>query len=97
MFITLQPQKLRSARKRASLNQRVLAHKIGIQAGTLAIIEDLHCSILVPRQFLDRLIQQLRATVSNVTIIPSVGFQVRLVKPCNTNDAPSVTAKPVFR
>ena len=90
MFITLQPQKLRSARKRASLNQRVLAHKIGIQAGTLAIIEDLHCSILVPRQFLDRLIQQLGAAVSDVTIVPSVGFQVKLVKPCNTNDAPSV-------
>jgi 5-methylcytosine-specific restriction endonuclease McrA len=90
MFITLHPQNLKKARKRAHLSRRWLAYKVGLQDATLALIEDLHYSILVPRQFVDRLIQQLGVAVCDITVVPGVGFAVALTEPCNTNDAPSV-------
>jgi len=90
MFITLHPQKLKQAREKAHLSRRWLAHKVGLCDGTLAIIEDLHCSILVPRQFLERLIHHLDVAVSDITVVPGVGFAVQLVEPYSTNDAPSI-------
>jgi hypothetical protein len=63
---------------------------VGLCEATLAIIEDLHCSILVPRQFLERLIHHLDVAVSDITVVPGVGFAVQLVEPHSTNDAPSI-------